>query len=140
MQVLAALPTLDEVTGRAWPEDLNVLQPLASSQVVIEGGLRLSGRVPRWSSLAAPELRVTTTDAAQFEVTVRQMRALAECVEDEQCQLAGPAAVLLLAELRLPDGDYEVRVTSAGPSDSGSGLLTQFVCGSDREALPAQYH
>lgn len=118
VQVLGALPTMDEATGRTWSEDLNVLQPLASGQVVLEGGLRLPGRVPRWSSLAPPELRVATTDASRLEVTIEQVRALAESVEDTRHQMTGPAAVLQLAELELPDGDYELKVAAVGESES----------------------
>ncbi|MGH8544767.1 MAG: hypothetical protein ACREX3_14310, partial [Gammaproteobacteria bacterium] len=119
VQVLGTLPTIDEATGRAWPEDLNVLQPLASSQVVLEGGLRLPGRVPRWSSLAPPELRVTTTDASYLEVTIEQKRVLAEPIEeDTQRQMNGSAAILPLAELGLPDGDYELKVAAAGGLES----------------------
>lgn len=123
IQVMASLPDVDAETGRAWPTDLNQLQPLGTSQVVIEGGLRLPGRVVRWSSLVAPELRVVTTDAARLDIEIRQVRPLAEPVSDLAQSLAGPVASVDLSRLGLPDGDYEVRVSTRTSMSTRPSLL-----------------
>lgn len=113
IQVLAPLPAIDSKTGRDWPDDLNALQSLGTSQVLLEGGLQLPGRVRRWSSLAAPELRIATTDAQHLDIEIRQVRALADHLHPLQQTLTGPAALLDLNILALPDGDYEIRVAAS---------------------------
>lgn len=121
MQILAPLPERNPATLKAWDDDLNVLQPLAAGQVLIEGGLQLPGRVRRWSTLAPPELRIVTSHAERLNVVIRQTRALDGDPQPElQQALAGPTALIDLSYLVLPDGDYEIRVDS-GP---GSGKLT----------------
>lgn len=112
VQILAPLPSTDPKTGRDWPDDLNALQPLGTSQVLLEGGLQLPGRVRRWSSLAAPELRIATTDAQRLDVVIRQVRTFAEDLDQLQQTLTGPVALLDLNVLGLPDGDYEIRVAA----------------------------
>lgn len=109
VQVLAALPAV-QPDGSRWSFelDLNVLQPLSTSQLVVEEGLRLPGHLRRWSSLAPPEIRVATEDAKSIVVTVTQTRALAQSAEAINSTSEGSAAVVRLADLSLPDGDYEV--------------------------------
>lgn len=116
VQILAPLPSVDPLTGRQWPADLNQLQPLGTSQIVLEGGLQLPGRVRRWSSLAAPEFRIVTTDSERLDIEIRQVRTLTEPAATLEQSLAGPAAAVDLNALCLPDGDYELRVSAGGAS------------------------
>lgn len=126
VQILAPLPAHDPSTATAWGDDLNVLQPLAAGQVLIEGGLQLPGRVRRWSSLAPPELRIVSDQAQRLQVSVRQTRALGGSQAQLDQALTGPAAVIDLAYLGLSDGDYEIRV-DAGSATGKLAPLGQAV-------------
>ena len=101
--------------GAQWDfeDDLNVLQPLATSQLVVEGGLRLPGHLRRWSSLAPPEVRVATENASSISVRVSQTRALLNAVDPVDTTAKGGAVVIRLADLALPDGDYEIVASDA---------------------------
>jgi len=125
VQVLAPLPATDPKTGRDWPDDLNALQPLGTSQVLLEGGLQLPGRVRRWSSLAAPELRIATTDAQRLDIEIRQVRELADHLQPNPLRqtLTGPAALLDLNVLALPDGDYEILVAAGAAGQARPSTL-----------------
>ncbi len=114
VQLLAPLPAV-RPDGSQWEfaDDLNVLQPLSTSQLVIEAGLRLPGHLPRWSSLAPPEVRVVIENATSVAVRVTQTKALARNVEPISTTADGSAAIVRLAELNLPDGDYEIIASNA---------------------------
>lgn len=114
VQVLAPLPEV-QADGMPWefPNDLNVLQPLATSQLVIENGLRLPGHLRLWSSLAPPEVRFASEDADSVTIRVSQTRTLSSSMDPVTVATVGRAAILHLADLSVPDGDYELAVLSA---------------------------
>ena len=109
VQVLAPLPAVrPDGSGWGFELDLNVLQPLSSSQLVVDGGFRLPGHLRRWSSLAPPEIRFATDEATSVLIEVSQLRSVDRTIEPFDRAFEGSAAVLPLAELSLPDGEYQV--------------------------------
>jgi hypothetical protein len=127
VQVLAPLPEV-RPDGSDWgfALDLNVLQPLSTSQLVVEDGLRFPGHLRRWSSLAPPEVRVAVEDATEITIQINQTRAISEEVEPIDQTFTGSAAVLRLESLSLPDGDYEVLALRRMILPSASELVDQF--------------
>jgi hypothetical protein len=95
--------------------DLGVLQPLARSQVVLQGGLKLPGHLRKWSSALPPELRVSTDEGTELEVTLSCTRALTnpKPIDDARAGI-GPVLIWDLAEANLPDGDYDIQVRTDG--------------------------
>lgn len=116
IQVLAPLITATPRVGKEWPLDLNVLQPLSSSQMVIQGGFQLPGRIRRWSSRAAPELRVTAEDVDAIWVTIDRVGTFRESVRVLETELSEPVLLLNLQNADLADGDYEVTATGMSGS------------------------
>lgn len=112
VQVLSTIPV--ELRTKM-PVDLNVLQPLSSSQVVLQGGLRLPGNIAKWSSSMPPELRVSTESAVDVEASLTCTRVLATPSPVDRAT-RGSGAVLIwdLAQETLPDGDYEITIHQAG--------------------------
>lgn len=119
VQILTTLPEIDADTGKVWPDELNALQPVATSQIAIGGGLQLPGRLRRWSSLAPPELLVTGYPAgAAVHIEITPLRS-AEATGVVKRTIESPVAVLALAEAQLPDGDFEIAVSQGDPSGKG---------------------
>jgi hypothetical protein len=119
VQVLGRLQDPDPLTLKPWLDDLAVLRPLATTQLVIEGGLRLPGRVERWSSLAPPEVRVAAEGAEEIHVSVTQTRSIGADFAPIETVFREPVGILALEPLMLPDGDYEIVATvrsSQGPA------------------------
>ena len=123
VQILSA-PS-EALTAKHTDLELNALQPLATTQLVLEGGLQLPGRVRRWSSLAAPEIRVVTEDAESIAIVVTQTRAVGDEVSAVERVLPGRVALLPLADLGLSDGDYDIEAFA--------------VVGAERRRLDAQH-
>lgn len=95
--------------------DVNVLQPTATSQVTLEGGLRLPGNIRKWSAARPPELRVIATSAAQLEARITCTRPLTYPAPAPLGRTSDqPVLIWDLAETELPDGDYEIAITEAG--------------------------
>ena len=119
VQVLAPLPEV-RPDGSRWDFDLelNVLQPLSTSQLILEGGLRLPGHVRRFSTLAPPEVRAAAEDATSISLEVSQVRTIGSSVDQVTQTFMGSAAVLCLADLGLPDGDYEIVATRNRPGSN----------------------
>lgn len=95
--------------------DLNPLQPIASSQAALQGGLVLPGNIKKWSSLRPPELRVSVSDESSLSATVSSIRALTTPTPAPATK-ASDAPVLIwdLSEEYLPDGDYEIAISADG--------------------------
>ena len=93
--------------------DLSVLQPIARSQVVVQGGLRMPGYLRKWSSKRPPELRVTSEEGSEIDARLTCKRPLARPTPPDAIH-RGSGCVLIwdLADLDLPDGDYEITVGS----------------------------
>lgn len=93
--------------------DLNALVPILSSQLTLAGGLKLPGRMRKWSSLDPPEVRAVVQDANSITVRMTPLydgdgpmtRPTAWTSED-------PTLVVDLAEQKLPDGDYELSLVA----------------------------
>jgi hypothetical protein len=118
VQVLGSYADFRPKSIPTWPIDLNVLQPLSTSQLVLEGGLQLPGRVRRWSSLAPPELRVAAEGAIAIDVLVERVATFEGTTPVFHKAFRDQAAILSLAEVGLEDADYEINVetTEAGSS------------------------
>ena len=115
VQVMAVPPESDRaIFGR----ELNALLPIAATQLVIANGLALPGRIPRWSSIAPPEVRAASANAGPLTVSVTCVRTMdGSALPPEIVETAPTAAVVVSLESRnLPDGDYEVVAT--GSTDS----------------------
>ena len=114
VQIFATLPVAPALT------DLNALVPLASAQLSFGGGLKLPGRVRKWSSLRPPEIRAVVAESA--ELTLK----LVSLDEDSDLELSWESTQpILLAPLDgkgLPDGDYEVLLT-AGKKEVAQATL-----------------
>jgi hypothetical protein len=110
VQVMAVPQESDRaIFGR----ELNALLPIAATQLVVGNGLALPGRIPRWSSIAPPEIRAASASAGPLTVTVTCLRTMdGGAVPPEIVVTAPTAAVVVSLEGRnLPDGDYEVVAT-----------------------------
>ena len=53
--------------------DLQVLVPLSTAQLILAEGLKLPGRIRKWSSLAPPEIRAAVAEADEIAVTLREI-------------------------------------------------------------------
>ena len=117
VQVVTALSSAAPREG-AWPLDLNVLQPVATSQLLLEGGLQLPGRIRRWSSLAPPEIRAVCEDAASIRITIEAVGAFQQSAKVLEVDADTPAVVIASTDLNFPAGDYDVgaSVAEAGSS------------------------
>lgn len=112
VQVVSSIPE-DLLKNRLL--DLNVLQPLARTQVVLDGGLKIPGNIAKWSTRRPPELRVTADADVQIRATLRASRALADpAPSDRSRESDQPVLIWPLSDEHLPDGDYEIEVTGNG--------------------------
>lgn len=95
--------------------DLNPLQPLTSSQAALQGGLALPGNIKKWSSFSPPELRVSVDENSFPAATISSVRALTNPTPAPVSKLSDDPVLLWdLAEVHLPDGDYEVAIDVDG--------------------------
>lgn len=88
--------------------DLNALVPLVTSQISLAGGLKLPGRVRKWSSLRPPEIRAAVQEAARLEIHLVPLDE--HPVGDRELRWTSddPALIVDLGSAQLPDGDYEI--------------------------------
>lgn len=112
VQVLSSIPI--EQRGNLLV-DLNIFQPLSSSQLMLQGGLRLPGNIAKWSSSLPPELRATTDAEAGITASITCIRQRGSPRPDD-CEVNSSGGVLLwdLAQASLVDGDYKIRVSQRG--------------------------
>jgi len=109
VQVFASLPA--EPTR----SDLNALVPLLSSQLALAGGLRLPGRVRKWSSLRPPEVRAVVQEARTLQLTMTPLgNAEGAGAKTRSWVSQQPSLVVELSEQNLPDGDYELSLARNG--------------------------
>jgi hypothetical protein len=89
--------------------DLNVLVPILSSQLTLAGGLKLPGRVRKWSSLDPPEVRAIVQDAHSLAIMMTPADGPdGSSGSPTTWTSQDPALVVDLATLGLGDGDYEL--------------------------------
>ncbi len=112
VQVLSSIPA--EMRNQIRVE-LNALQPIASSQVVLQGGLKLPGNIAKWSSLRPPELRATAEAGSELSASMKCTRAMANPAPPDRSAHGSEVLIWDLAEEHLPDGDYEITIKD-GPS------------------------
>jgi hypothetical protein len=114
---LAGMPEgwllIDDVQLFAVPKDvqrvdLHPLVPLTTAQVSFAGGLKLPGRIRKWSSCQPPELRVAVSEAEKLRVVLSEVGD--ERTTLEEWTAAAPAMVKPLRDLDLGDGDYEIEI------------------------------
>lgn len=114
------------ITGNAPRADLDVLVPLVAAQLSLSGGLRLPGRIRRWSSLQPPEIRAVAQDADRVEIVLSPLgsddNGADNLLDDASSSLReplrwvneDPAIIVDLAEAALGDGDYEITLIADG--------------------------
>ena len=93
--------------------DLNALVPILSSQLTLAGGLKLPGRMRKWSSLDPPEVRAVVQDADSIAVWMTRLEDGDGPIGTPRTWTSQePALVVDLGAERLPDGDYELSLVS----------------------------
>jgi hypothetical protein len=108
VQVLSSMPVEMRSKVRV---DLNVLQPIATSQVVLQGGLRLPGNIAKWSSSIPPELVATADSGSSLAASLTCTRAMAHPAPlDRSLKGCGEVLIWDLTGENLPDGDYEISI------------------------------
>ena len=126
VQVLSSIPPEDLKNRLA---DLNVLQPLASTQSGLHGGLSLPGNIQKWFTARPPELRVSTDTGDGLEATLTATRSPSDSVPVPLVRTTDQSVLIwdLLPE-RLPDGDYVISTRSRGSQSEVSNhvLRTAF--------------
>lgn len=103
---------IDDVQIYAIPQgvkrlDLHVLVPLTTAQLNFSGGLKLPGRIRKWSSLHPPELRAAVSEAEEMTIELRDLGSEDHTLLERRSE-AGCAMAVPLSGLELEDGDYEV--------------------------------
>lgn len=88
--------------------DLQPLLPLSTAQMSFARGLKLPGRIRKWSSSEPPELRAAIADAESMTIKIWQLGEERELL-DEFTE-AAQAVVKPIRDLELDDGDYEVEL------------------------------
>lgn len=120
VQILSSIP---QEMLKARLVDCYVLQPLALSQGVLQGGLQLPGHLKKWHQALPPELRASSDDGNPLTATMRCVRPLVNPPPADEVHATAHAALIWdLAALDLPDGDYEIEI-HAGKSLINSQLL-----------------
>ncbi|MGB7450243.1 MAG: hypothetical protein WA892_14100 [Ornithinimicrobium sp.] len=116
---------IDDVQLYAIPQgvqrlDLHALIPLTTAQLNLSGGLKLPGRIRKWSSLQPPEIRAAVAEAAEMSITLTELGE--DRVTLQTWSEPVSAMVVPLAGLGLDDGDYEVELAVNGSPISLSTL------------------
>lgn len=100
--------------------ELQVLVPQTTAQMNFAGGLRMPGKVRKWSSLNPPEIRAAVIGAETMSIAIWDLgeeRVLLEKWTDQVSAMVRP-----LHDLDLADGDYEVELEVNGEVISVSTL------------------
>jgi hypothetical protein len=86
------------------------LVPLGSAQLSAAGGLKLPGRIQKWSSLQPPEVHAISQNANSIRVriTSRLPETDNQFWTQEFSSEDSPALVVNLIDLELLDGDYRI--------------------------------
>jgi len=109
---------VDDVQILAIPQevkllDLQVLVPLTTAQLNFSGGLKLPGRIRKWSRLHPPEIRAVVSEADKMSVALYELDAN-EPLLLEKWEESASAMIVPLSDLELEDGDYEVELSVNG--------------------------
>ena len=122
-----------EVMGRAGGVDAdkyNELVPVSSTQLMLAGGLKLPGRIEKWSSLAPPEIRAVSQKASRIKVSIsaRNLEDPSKSIEIFEQISIDQVLTISTTDLELPDGDYRVSLFEndpAKPNSSPTKLVQQ---------------
>ena len=135
VQVLSSIPP-EELKNRL--ADLNVLQPLASTQSGLHGGLSLPGNIQKWFTARPPELRVSTDTGDGLEATLTATRSPSDSVPVPLVRRTDQSVLIwdLLPE-RLPDGDYVISTRSKGSQSEVSNHVLR-LRSADSPARPSE--
>ena len=118
---LSGLPAgwalIDDVQFYAVPQnvkrlDLHVLVPLTTAQLHLSGGLKMPGRIRKWSSLRPPEIRAAVSEANEMSISLTELGE--ERIPLEQWTEPVTAMAIPLEGLDLADGDYEIDLAVNG--------------------------
>lgn len=129
-QSLSGLPDgwvlVDDVQIFAVPQDvkrldLHPLVPLTTAQLNFAGGLKLPGRVRKWSSLRPPEIHAAVSEAETITVSIFELGGDERVLFDEWTEPSS-AVVISVEQLELADGDYEVELAAENRVISQSTL------------------
>lgn len=88
---------------------LDSLVPRLSTQMTLAGGLRLPGRIARWSALDQPQLAVASEDPARLRATCRARDVDGD--DQNEIQLSSPQEapfVVNMSDHNLAVGDYQI--------------------------------
>lgn len=116
-EVLRGLPDgwvmLENVRLHSLPRDVKLMDlqpllPLNTAQLSFVGGLKLPGRIRKWSSIEPPELRAAVEEADSLTIKVWDLSG-ERMLLDEWTESA-QAVVKPLKDLELSDGDYEIEL------------------------------
>ena len=122
------------VASTSLPTSLNPLVPLVSSQLSFAGGLKLPGRIRKFSSLLPPEIRAVSQHASSLRVALTAIGDGGVGVNREWVT-ATSAAVVSLQDEKLPDGDYAVHLFEDGKSDPKQQQTLRLRSGDTFDAL-----
>ncbi|MCZ4499985.1 MAG: hypothetical protein JWQ74_2540 [Marmoricola sp.] len=86
--------------------DLHAMVPLTTAQLNFAGGLKMPGRIRKFSSLQPPEIRAAVAEAETMTVSIASLGDESE--ELHRWTESANAMVIPLDGLNLDDGDYEV--------------------------------
>lgn len=95
---------------------LNPLVPIASSQLSLAGGLKLPGRIRKFSAMRPPEIRAITQNADTVAVTLTNATPDGGLPE-RRWESKTAALVVPLEDVGLPDGDYLIRLFEGAGTD-----------------------
>lgn len=130
-----------QVLTAAQPEDVpklidfQALQPLATSQILLQGGMSLPGNIRKWLTTAPPELRVTHEGQSRIRAVLKCRRKLNGArAEDAERAADGTVLIWDLADEGFGDGDYEISVFVGSHAASASQRATLLLRSADNPA------
>src|SRR5207249_8256942 len=84
----------------------------------------LPGRVRRWSSRAAPEIRAAAEDADGVLLTIDRIGTFQDAIRVIEVSVDEPVLVVDLNAADLDDGDYEVTATATSSGSKPKTIST----------------
>ena len=108
--------------------DLQPLLPRSVSALAVSRGFSVPGRVRKWSSLQPPEVHAAASGVESLSIEVFQSGRSGTLMWEETCE--GSAVILSLADLKLPDGDYLIRVRADDNKKAGASSVVRLRSGS----------
>lgn len=120
---------LDEVQLFAIPQDvkridLHPLVPLATAQLSFAGGLKLPGRLRKWSSHRPPEIRSVVSEADSMTISLYDLSG-DDRVLLERWTEPSQAMVVPLEDVQLEDGDYDVELAVRAGNGAKDDVISQ---------------